>query len=96
MVDRVHLVFQQASVIRANCDARVKELCGDMNVDAWKADRWAEIWDTNDICVLTAQIFLDNLQSGFLTLDRVNIYIAMLFTLKYSNGPFCAGEFDDF
>ena len=75
LVDRVHLVFQQASVIRANCDARVKELCGDMNVDAWKADRWTEIWDTNDICVLTAQIFLDNLQSGFLTLDRVSIYI---------------------
>ncbi|EPB86344.1 hypothetical protein HMPREF1544_06883 [Mucor circinelloides 1006PhL] len=75
LVDRVHLVFQQASVIRANCDARVKELCGDMNVDAWKADRWAEIWDTNDICVLTAQIFLDNLQSGFLTLDRVNLMI---------------------
>ncbi|KAF1798735.1 dsRNA-specific ribonuclease III dicer [Mucor lusitanicus] len=75
LVDRVHLVFQQASVIRANCDAQVKELCGDMNVDAWKADTWTEIWDNNDICVLTAQIFLDNLRSGFLTLDRVNIMV---------------------
>ncbi|KAI8637061.1 putative dicer-like protein [Parasitella parasitica] len=75
LVDRVHLVFQQANVIRANCDARIKELCGDMNVDSWKEATWIDIWDNNDICVLTAQIFLDNLRSGFLTLDRVNLLI---------------------
>ncbi|GAN10589.1 dicer-like protein 1 [Mucor ambiguus] len=75
LVDRVHLVFQQASVIRANCDAQVKELCGDMNVDVWSADTWAEIWNNNDICVLTAQIFIDNLRSGYLTLDQVNLMI---------------------
>ncbi|CEP11830.1 hypothetical protein [Parasitella parasitica] len=75
LLDRVHLVFQQASVIRANCDARIKELCGDMNVGVWEADTWSNIWDNYDICVLTAQIFLDNLRSGFLAMDQVSLLI---------------------
>jgi endoribonuclease Dicer len=72
LVERVPLVFQQASVIKANCDARVKELCGDMDVDSWKLETWREIFDSHDIFIMTAQIFLDNLRSGFLTLTEVS------------------------
>jgi endoribonuclease Dicer len=72
LVERVPLVFQQSSVIKANCDARVKELCGDMNVNFWKLETWREIFDQHDIFIMTAQIFLDSLRSNFLTLAEAS------------------------
>ncbi|KAI7902630.1 uncharacterized protein BX663DRAFT_509905 [Cokeromyces recurvatus] len=75
IVDRVPLVFQQGGVIKANCDANIKELCGEMNVDSWDKEMWREIFENNDICILTAQIYLDVLRRSFLTLDEVNLMI---------------------
>jgi endoribonuclease Dicer len=73
LVDRVPLVFQQANVIHSNIDARIEEMCGEMNTDSWSLSTWRDKIDNNDICVMTAQIFLDNLQRGFLSLDEVII-----------------------
>lgn len=71
-------MFQQADVLKANCDARIEKLCGEMNVDVWSLEKWRSILDNVDICVMTAQIFLDILQRAFLSLDEVitrkNIY----------------------
>lgn len=87
MVDRVPLVFQQASVIRANCDANIEEMCGEMDVDAWSEKRWKLIFEENDVCVMTAQIFLDTLHHGFISLEKV-IYgnkITLLISLNKIN-----------
>lgn len=65
------LVFQQASVIRANCDVNLEEICGEMEVDAWSEKRWKLIFEENDVCVMTAQIFLDTLHHGFISLEKV-------------------------
>ncbi|CAO3607529.1 unnamed protein product [Mucor fragilis] len=75
LVDRVPLVFQQASVIRANCDVNLEEMCGEMEVDAWSEKRWKLIFEENDVCVMTAQIFLDTLHHGFISLEKVNLLI---------------------
>jgi ERCC4-related helicase len=72
LVDRVPLVFQQANVIRANCDAEVKHMCGQMDVDNWSEKKWKEIFEETDVCVMTAQIFLDILRHGFVQMDNVS------------------------
>lgn len=70
-MDRVPLVFQQASVIEANCDVKVKQLCGQMNVDTWSEKQWKQVFEETDVCVMTAQIFLDTLRHGYIHMDRV-------------------------
>ncbi|KAI8994875.1 P-loop containing nucleoside triphosphate hydrolase protein [Pilobolus umbonatus] len=75
LVDRVPLVFQQANVIEANCDLHVEKICGEMNVDNWSEKRWKNLFLEADVCVMTAQIFLDLLRHGFLRLDEVHLLI---------------------
>jgi ERCC4-related helicase len=72
LVDRVPLVFQQANVIRANGDVEVKHICGQMDVDNWSEKKWKEIFEGTDVCVMTAQIFLDILRHGFVQMDSVS------------------------
>lgn len=73
LVERVLLVFQQTNVLESNCDVRIEKLCGEMNVDVWSLENWRSILDNVDVCVMTAQIFLDILQRAFLSLDQVII-----------------------
>ncbi|CEG78493.1 Putative Dicer-2 protein [Rhizopus microsporus] len=75
LVDRVPLVFQQASVIKANCDIVVEAICGEMDVDNWSEKRWKIIFEESDVCVMTAQIFLDALYHGFLSIDRAHLIV---------------------
>ncbi|RCI04146.1 Dicer-like protein 1, partial [Rhizopus stolonifer] len=75
LVERVPLVFQQASVIKANCDVNLEQMCGEMEVDTWSEKRWKQIFEENDVCVMTAQIFLDTLRHGFISLDKVHLLI---------------------
>ncbi|GAA5805026.1 hypothetical protein HPULCUR_010539 [Helicostylum pulchrum] len=75
LVERVPLVFQQFNVLESNCDARIEKLCGEMNVDTWSKQKWLDIFDSSDICIMTAQILRDVLKRGFLSLDRVNLLI---------------------
>lgn len=79
-MERVPLVFQQASVIQANCDVMLEQMCGEMEVDGWSEKKWKQIYEDNDICVMTAQIFLDCLYHGFLTMEKVksNHFISFL------------------
>jgi len=75
LVDRVPLVFQQKDVISTNCDLNVKHLCGEMVWDQWNAKMWETMTNEDDVCVMTAQIFLDALRHGFIHLDRINLMI---------------------
>lgn len=70
-MDRVPLVFQQASVIQANCDVALEFMCGEMDVDNWSEKKWKTVFEENDVCVMTAQIFLDALYHGFISIDKV-------------------------
>lgn len=73
LVDRVPLVFQQSEVIAANCDVKVKAMCGQMDVDNWTEKQWRLIFEENDVCVMTAQIFLDTLRHGYIHMDKVTL-----------------------
>ncbi|KAG0213570.1 Dicer-like protein 1 [Mortierella sp. GBA30] len=75
VVNNVPLVFQQASVIRANCDGTVFELCGAMQTDKFNVDMWKEIFAKADVVVLTAQILLDLFRHGFVKIGMVHLLI---------------------
>ncbi|CAG8574135.1 14728_t:CDS:2 [Acaulospora morrowiae] len=75
LVNLVPLVFQQANVIKTNCDVRVKHFCGEMGVDLWSEKQWKEYFENNDVLVMTAQIFLNVLRHGFISLSQVNLLV---------------------
>ncbi|KAI9264913.1 hypothetical protein BDA99DRAFT_536411 [Phascolomyces articulosus] len=75
LVDRVPLVPQQYNVIKSNCDANVERMYGEMGIDNWSERRWKQIFEENDVCVMTAQIFLDTLRHGFIHMSQVNLII---------------------
>lgn len=83
LVDRVPLVFQQASVIKANCELVLEAICGEMDVDNWSEKRWRLIFEESDVCVMTAQIFLDALYHGFLSIDKVSFFILGDISISY-------------
>jgi ERCC4-related helicase len=72
LVNRVPLVFQQKEVIAINSDLSVNYLCGELVWDQWNKKMWDNMINEDDVCVMTAQIFLDALRHGFIHLDRVS------------------------
>ncbi|CAG8675935.1 16194_t:CDS:2, partial [Dentiscutata erythropus] len=75
LVNLVPLVFQQANVIKANCDLKVKHVCGEMGVDLWSEKEWRNNFENFDVLVMTAQIFLNILRHGFISLSQVNLLV---------------------
>ncbi|CAG8442886.1 9275_t:CDS:2 [Ambispora leptoticha] len=75
LVNLVPLVFQQSKVIESNCDLRIKPLCGEMGVDLWSEKEWRNYFEQYDVLVMTAQIFLNILRHGFISINRVNLLI---------------------
>jgi endoribonuclease Dicer len=61
-------------VIKANCDAKVKHFCGEMGVDLWKEKHWKTNFDEYEVLVMTAQIFLNILRHGFISLSQVKYF----------------------
>lgn len=74
LVNLVPLVFQQAEVLRSNCDFNIKSFCGEMGVDLWSEKQWAKNFEESDVLVMTAQIFLNILRHGFISLKQVRFY----------------------
>ena len=79
-MDRVPLVPQQYNVIKTNCDANVERMYGEMGIDKWSEKRWKQIFEENDVCVMTAQIFLDTLRHGFIHMSQVS-FLNLIFLL---------------
>ncbi|KAI8583787.1 hypothetical protein K450DRAFT_219980 [Umbelopsis ramanniana AG] len=75
LVSRVPLVFQQKEVIAINSDLRVNYLCGELVWDQWNKKMWDNMINEDDVCVMTAQIFLDALRHGFIHMDRINLMV---------------------
>ena len=66
------MVPQQTNVIKSNCDANVVGMYGEMGIDKWSEKKWKQIFEENDVCVMTAQILLDTLRHGFIHMDQVS------------------------
>ncbi|CAG8433757.1 11080_t:CDS:2 [Ambispora gerdemannii] len=75
LVNLVPLVFQQSKVIESNCDLKIKHFCGEMGVDLWKDKHWQKYFGEFDVLVMTAQIFLNILRHGFISMNRVNLLV---------------------
>ncbi|KAG2217031.1 hypothetical protein INT45_003987 [Circinella minor] len=75
LVDRVPLVPQQYNVIKTNCDAKVERMYGAMDIDNWSEKKWKQIFEESDVCVMTAQIFLNTLRHGFIHMSQVNLIV---------------------
>ena len=58
LVPVVPLVFQQASVLQANCSFRVCALCGDFGIDFWSKKDWDQLIESYDILVMTPEILV--------------------------------------
>lgn len=75
IVNTVPLVSQQTDYLARHTGLNAKGFSGDMQVDFWDNKRWwSEIEDT-PILVMVAQIFLDIVNHGVMSLDRVNLII---------------------
>ncbi|KAL6878157.1 hypothetical protein ACP4OV_012327 [Aristida adscensionis] len=75
LVPTVVLVGQQAGVVEAHTDLRVKQFCGEMGVDFWSADTWLRELDGAEVLVMTPQILLDNLRHSFIRLQDIALLI---------------------
>ncbi|KAF9583828.1 Dicer-like protein 1, partial [Lunasporangiospora selenospora] len=75
VVNNVPLVFQQASVIRNNCNADVRHLCGAMSSKKLSKDLWSDVFGRVDVVVLTAQILLDLLRHGCVQMKQIALLI---------------------
>uniref|UniRef100_UPI003AFB824B AncD1D2 n=1 Tax=synthetic construct TaxID=32630 RepID=UPI003AFB824B len=75
LVNTVPLVNQQAKVIRKHTSLKVGEYVGDMGVDSWNKEKWNQEFEKHQVLVMTAQIFLDILNHGFISLSQVNLLI---------------------
>ncbi|KAG2547662.1 hypothetical protein PVAP13_9KG468200 [Panicum virgatum] len=75
LVPTVVLVGQQARVIEAHTDLRVKQFYGEMGVDFWSADTWRAAAVGAEVLVMTPQILLDNLRHSFFRLRDILLLI---------------------
>ncbi|VDM95207.1 unnamed protein product [Thelazia callipaeda] len=76
LVDKVSLVEQQAAHIKYHTAFNVGRLHGQMNQDICSdLSKFNTFIALNEVVVLTAQIFLDLLNHGFLTLSRAALII---------------------
>lgn len=71
----VILVQQQARVIRIHTDLNVGEYYGSKNVDTWSRAEWQTQIAEVEVMVMTPQVFLNNLQHGFLKMNIVELLI---------------------
>lgn len=61
--------------MRQHTSLRVGHYCGEMNVDLWGEVQWRLLFDKLDVIVMTAQILLDLLVHGYLSLQDVALLI---------------------
>jgi hypothetical protein len=55
-----------------------------MNVDSWTKKQWEPIFEENDACVMTAQVFLNALRHGYIKLSQVIVSQRLFIIIKYN------------
>ncbi|KAL7303434.1 hypothetical protein TKK_0004617 [Trichogramma kaykai] len=75
IVNTVGLVHQQSAFIARHTGLNCKGYSGDMRVDFWNNEVWLHEIVKHEVLVMTAQIFLDLLTHGVISLQQVNLLI---------------------
>mgnify|MGYP002803811972 CR=1 FL=1 len=78
LVNSVPLVFQQADAIESCTSLSVARYCGEMiqmDVNSRSQNDWLEDFKNNHVLVMTAQIYLDLLDSANLKLSQANLLV---------------------
>nr|CAI5861281.1 unnamed protein product [Callosobruchus analis] len=76
LVNSVPLVAQHAKYIREHTPFSVAQMSGDMNVDNWSKERWLGEFNTKQVFVMTAQIFVNlTITSCYLDMNKINLLI---------------------
>ena len=78
VVPLVHLVFQQGNVIDANTIAHTKRMCSEVYGHPKSYEQWQRLLDSDDVLVMTAQIFLSALSHSLITISQVLLLICPL------------------
>jgi hypothetical protein len=65
-------VFQQGNVIEANTSARTKRMCSEVYSHPKSYEQWCRLFETDDVLVMTAQIFLSALSHSLITISQVS------------------------
>lgn len=89
LVPKVPLVMQQAEAIREHTILRVGHYYGAMGIDYWDETQWLAELKKNHVLVMTAQILVNMLQSGFMSLNKVNLLIFDECHIATGNHPYC-------
>ena len=71
VVPLVHLVFQQGNVIEANTVAHTKRMCSEVYGHPKTYEQWQRLLDTEDVLIMTGQIFLSALSHSLITISQV-------------------------
>ncbi|KAG4075988.1 hypothetical protein HA402_003814 [Bradysia odoriphaga] len=75
VVNTVALANQQQKFIEESTAFRTAVYTGDMNVDVWSNDQWAEEFEKYQVLVATCQIILDIVRHGFIEMKHINVLI---------------------
>ncbi|CAF1083057.1 unnamed protein product, partial [Didymodactylos carnosus] len=75
LVKQVPLVDQQGDYISLHTNMRVGKYYGELNTDAWDKQKWNNEFNSHQVLVMTAQIFLDVIEHKFFLLSQVNLLI---------------------
>ncbi|XP_050727390.1 endoribonuclease Dicer-like isoform X4 [Eriocheir sinensis] len=75
VVTTVPLVYQQGLAIQQHTPFNVGFYEGSRGVDGWGEKEWEEELKNHEVLVIVAQIFLDLLNSSYLSLENINLII---------------------
>lgn len=75
VVDKVALCIQQYQVIHANLPFPITKFYGELQPMEQDQSHWDAQFDENMIIVCTAQILLDCLSNGFITMSQINLLV---------------------
>uniref|UniRef100_A0A182R5E4 Dicer-2 n=1 Tax=Anopheles funestus TaxID=62324 RepID=A0A182R5E4_ANOFN len=75
LANTVALAKQQAQFFVRHLPFNVKLYTSEVNVDAWKSDRWHKEFSEGQIIISTAQILLDVLRHGYMNPSNINLIV---------------------
>ncbi|XP_018331371.1 endoribonuclease Dicer [Agrilus planipennis] len=75
LVSTVALVDQHSKTLQRHTAFKIGSYSGDMNIDSWSKTAWDMEINSNQILVMTAQIAVNIVSSGYLSLSNINLLI---------------------
>ncbi|KAL8293622.1 hypothetical protein RQP46_000323 [Phenoliferia psychrophenolica] len=90
LTNSVPLVHQQANILAHNSSLRVGKLFGALGVNLSNAEEWAFNFEHYDCLVLTAQLLLDSLAHGFVSMSQISLMVFDEAHHAKSNHPFAS------